>query len=94
MLKPELPLGAAVPTVADSTEIESEDDTDCIHLQDWTTGSEEKVEQNELGDEVATSVKKVDQIFDQNLYWRSSPRLAGKVEFSAITDGSEQDVHF
>ncbi len=63
-------------------------------MQDLTDESEDEVEHNELGDELTPKTKPVEQIFEQNLYWRSSPKVAGKVQFSAVADGSAQDVRF
>ncbi len=63
-------------------------------MPDSTDESDEEVERNELGDEVVPKAKLVEQIFDQNLCWRSSPKVAGKVQFSAVNDGSAQDVCF
>ncbi len=94
VLKSELCLGAAVPTVTNVAEIESEAEVDCIKLLESTDKSEEEVECNELGDEVVTGARTVEQIFDQNLYWRSSLKVAGIVQFSGVADGSAQDVHF
>ncbi len=94
VLRPALPIRAAVPTIANVAEIESEDEADCIEVPDSTDESDEEVECNELGDEVVHKTKLVEQIFDQNLYWRSGPKVAGKVQFSAVNDGRAQDVRF
>ncbi len=82
------------PTAASVAEIESEDEVDCIEVPEMTDESDEEVEHNEFGDEVVPKAKPVEQIFDQNLYWRSSPKVAGKVQFSAVNDRSVQDIRF
>ncbi len=87
VLRPVLPIGATVPTVASIAEIESEDEADCIEVPDLTDESDEEIERNELGDEVVPKAKPVEQIFDQNLYWRSSPKVVGKVQFSVVYGG-------
>ncbi len=86
VLRPMLPIGAAVPTAASVAEIESGDKADCIEVPDSTNESDDEVERNELGDVVAPKAKPVEQIFDQNLYWCSSPKVAGEVHFSAVND--------
>ncbi len=94
VLRPALPIGAAVPTAASIADIDSGDEANCIEVLNSTVESEDKVECNELGDELAPKTKLVEQIFDQNLYRRSSPKVARKVQFSAVNDGSAQDVRF
>ncbi len=94
VLRPVLPIGATVPTAASIADIDSGDEADCIEVQESTDESESEMECNELGDDVTPKTKPVEQIFDQNLYWRSSPKVAGQVQFSAVADGSAQDVHF
>ncbi len=89
-----LPIGAAVPTAARVVDIDSGDEANCIEMQESTDESEDKVECNELGDKLAPKVKPAEQIFEQNLYWRISLKVSGKVQFSAVADGSTQDLHF
>ncbi len=86
--------GAAVPKVAKIADIDSGDEADCIEMQESTDGSDTETECNELGDELTPRTKSIDQVFDQNVFWRSSPRVAGPVQFSAIADGNAQDVRF
>ncbi len=89
-----LPMGAAVPMAASIADIDSGDEADCIEVQESSEELEDKVECNELGDELEPRTKPVEQIFDQNVYWRSSTKVAGQVQFSAVADGSAQDVRF
>ncbi len=51
VLRPALPIGAAVPTAASIADIDLGDEADCIEVQDSTDESEDDVEHNELGDE-------------------------------------------
>ncbi len=71
--------GAAVPKVVKIADIDLEDEADCIEMQESTDGSDSEMECNELGDELTSKTKSIGQVFDQSVFWRSIPRVAGPV---------------
>ncbi len=86
-------VGTIVPKAKAIENIDSDDEADCIELPEVTDGSSSESD-NELGDKPMVKNKPVAQVFDQNMYWRSSPKVVGPVQFSTVTDGDTQDVRF